>query len=173
MVPLSARHRPGVRIITAVTGLVLALTLYLPIAALAQPAPASIARVGVRVISPPTNHTLVGSVFAVDQSGQPLDDVSATPLMATIDGSPVTLSFAGRPTIALGVGFWLDSSASPQVRDALANALADGLREVDINRDTRRHRQHGQHRRLGAGQLHVVGDRAAAEPERGHPGRAR
>ena len=91
---------------------------------------------GVRVISPPTNHTLVGSVFAVDQSGQPLDDVSATPLMATIDGSPVTLSFAGRPTIALGVGFWLDSSASPQVRDALANALADGLREVDVNRDS-------------------------------------
>jgi hypothetical protein len=131
---LSARDRPGVRIVATVTGLVLALTLYLPIQAAAQPA--SIARVGVRVISSPTSHTLVGSVFAVDQSGQPVDDLSSAPLVTTIDGSPVTLSFAGRPAIALGVGFWLDSSASPQVRDTLANALADGLRDVDVNRDS-------------------------------------
>jgi hypothetical protein len=62
-------------------------------------------------------------------------DLSDTALAARVDGSPASLSLEGRPSIALAVGFWLDSSASPQLRDALANALADGLRDIDVNRD--------------------------------------
>jgi hypothetical protein len=108
----------------------------LPWQAAAQPAPPSIARLGVRVTSPPTSRTVVGSLFALDQTGTPVADLSAVQLAASVDGSPVSLSLAGRPSIALAVGFWLDSSASPQLRDAAANALADGLQGIDVNRDT-------------------------------------
>ena len=114
-----------------------AVWLCLPLGASAQTAtPLPIARLGVRVTSPPTSRTLVGSLFALDQTGQPITDLSPSTLMARVDGTPVSLSLAGRPSISLAVGFWLDSSASPQVRDAVANALADGLSEIDVNRDS-------------------------------------
>jgi hypothetical protein len=108
----------------------------LPLAVFAQTTPLPVARLGVRVTSPPASRTLVGSVFALDQTGQAVTDLSPATLMARVDGTPATLSLTGRPSIALAVGFWLDSSASPQVRDAAANALADGLSEIDVNRDS-------------------------------------
>ncbi|MBV9579356.1 MAG: hypothetical protein JO057_12275 [Chloroflexi bacterium] len=107
-----------------------------PEAAAQSAAAPAISRLGVRVTSPSTSRTLIGSLYALDQSGLPVSDLTPAALDATIDGSPVTLALEGRPSIALAVGFWLDSSASPQVRDAVANALADGVQGIDVNRDT-------------------------------------
>jgi hypothetical protein len=110
--------------------------LLVPLQASAQPAPRPIARLGVHITSPPTSRTLVGSLFALDPSGAALNDLSNAEVQARIDGAPATLTLEGRPSIALAVGFWLDSSASPQVRDSVANALADGLHDIDVNRDS-------------------------------------
>ena len=75
-------------------------------------------------------------MVAVDRDGQPLSDAETRTLQARVDGQLATLSLApGRPTIALTTAFLLDSSATPQVRDAVANAVADGLRAIDVNRD--------------------------------------
>jgi hypothetical protein len=126
-----------VRVGTALAWVLVAVWLCIPLATVAQTAsPLPIARLGVRVTSASTSRTVVGSLFALDQAGQPVTDLSSEALTARVDGAPITLALAGRPSIALAVGFWLDSSASPQVRDAVANALADGLREVDVNRDS-------------------------------------
>lgn len=130
------------RTIRAAVGLIvcfalLASSLGAPVAA-AQSAPSSsIARLGVRVTSDATSSTVEGSLFAVDASGQPISDLTPDGLQARVDGQPVKLSLSGpRPSIALAAGFWLDSSAAPQVRDASANALADALQVLDVNRDT-------------------------------------
>jgi hypothetical protein len=128
--------RKDLRTIAVLAWLVLGVSVCLPFQAAAQPAPPSIARLGIRVTSPPTSRTVYGSLFALDQTGLPVADLSPAELQPTLDGSAANLSLAGRPSIALAIGFWLDSSASPQVRDAAANALADGLQPIDVNRDT-------------------------------------
>jgi hypothetical protein len=107
------------------------------IGAAAQPAPSGIARIGVRVTSDAASSTVEGSLFAVDSSGQPVGNVSADALQAQLDGRPLQLSLNGpRPAIALAAAFWLDSSATPQVRDAATNAFADSVQSIDVNRDT-------------------------------------
>ncbi|MBV8717831.1 MAG: hypothetical protein JOZ65_22430 [Chloroflexi bacterium] len=105
--------------------------------ATAQTAQPGIARVGVRVTSDAASSTVEGSLFAIDSTGQAVQDLPADALQARVDGRPVQLSLSGpRPSIAMAAAFWLDSSATPQVRDAVANALAQGIQGVDVNRDT-------------------------------------
>jgi hypothetical protein len=99
--------------------------------------PPGIGRLGVRVTSDSSSSNVEGSLFATDSEGQPVTDLSPGALDIRLDGKPVQLSFVGRrPSIALAAAYWLDSSATPQVRDAAANALADGLQGIDVNRDT-------------------------------------
>jgi hypothetical protein len=103
----------------------------------AQQAPSNIARIGVRVTSDAGSSAVEGSLFAIDGTGQPVTDLSADDLQARVDGRPIRLALNGpRPAIALAAAFWLDSSATPQVRDAVADALADGVQGIDVNRDT-------------------------------------
>ena len=94
-------------------------------------------------------------------------------LQATLDGRPVDLSLLpGRPSIALAAAFLLDSSASPQVRDALANALAEGVQGLDVNRDTVAIVSTADTPPLGPGQLFDIRRRAPDSPQPGHPDRA-
>ena len=139
MAPVAAGHSRRVRIAAAVLALLVitAAGLCVPFGAAAQsPASPSIGRLGVRVTSPPASRTLVGSLYALDQASMPVADLSAADVQVSLDGAPAAVSLEGRPSIAVAVGFWLDSSASPQVREAAANALADGLQDIDVNRDT-------------------------------------
>jgi hypothetical protein len=141
MFALSARDH---RIIRAVGTLAILVALLGPLpsvygqaAAPSTQSAANISRVGLRVTSGPTARTVSALVYALDSSGQAISDLNPTALRATLDGRPIDLSLvAGRPTIALATGFLLDSSASPQVRDTLANALAEGIQGIDINRDS-------------------------------------
>ncbi|HEY2593141.1 MAG TPA: hypothetical protein VGK33_04505 [Chloroflexota bacterium] len=138
MDPVSPGHTRHVRVAAALAWTLVSVCFGLPRVASAQTTTATspIARLGVRVTSQPTSRAVVGSVFALDQAGQAIADLSPDSLTAQVDGTPTTLSLAGRPAIALAVGFWLDSSAPPQVRAATANGLADGLQEIDVNRDS-------------------------------------
>ena len=100
-------------------------------------ATSSVARLSVRITSPATARTVSGIVSAIDASGRAVTDLPPEALQASLDGKPAQLSLVqGRPSIALAAAIWLDSSASPQVRDAVANAVAEGVQGVDINRDT-------------------------------------
>jgi hypothetical protein len=141
MLALSPRTRRGVR---AVAGLGVFLVLLAPVhSALGQQARptdqarGTVERVAVRITSIPTAPTVSGVLVALDASGQPIANLEPAALQTTLDGRPVNLSLVqGRPSIALAVAFLLDSSASPQVRDALANALVAGVQGLDVNRDT-------------------------------------
>jgi hypothetical protein len=105
--------------------------------ATAQTPPPAVGRVGVRVTSDAASSTVEGSLFAVDSTGQPVQNLSTDSLQARVDARPVQLAFSGpRPSIAVAAALWLDSSASPQVRDAVSNALAQGIQGIDVNRDT-------------------------------------
>jgi hypothetical protein len=101
-----------------------------------QAAP-KISRVGLRVTSAATARIVSGVVVALDANSQAIPDLDSKALQATLDGRPIDLNLvSGRPTIALASAFLMDSSASPQVRDAVANALAEGVQGIDVNRDT-------------------------------------
>src|SRR5579864_364297 len=130
--------RPGRHGVTLVRVGVIVVGLALLVAwaqgASAQSTP--IARIGVRVTSPATSRGVEGALFALDATGAPVADLGGASLQARLDGNPLQLSLTGpRPSIALTAAFWLDSSASPQVRDAAVNAVADGLQSLDVNRD--------------------------------------
>jgi hypothetical protein len=113
---------------------VVVITLLLPLGVAAQTP--LISRLGVRVTSSGAARTVSGIIFGLDPSGRGIVDLRADALQASVDGRAVPLSvLSGRPSIALASAFFLDSSASPQVRDAVANALADGIRGADVNRD--------------------------------------
>jgi hypothetical protein len=120
--------------------IVLLLAVLLPAAsAFAQQAPPpGIARLGVRITTADAGQNVTGVLYALDASGQAVADPLGEGLRATLDGSLVSLMLlpGGRPSIALVVAFLLDSSASPQARTAVANAVADGLQGIDVNRDT-------------------------------------
>src|SRR5450631_7296 len=141
MESLTPRTRRGVR---AAAGLGMVLALLAPFStAIGQQAgptdqaPGRVARVTVRITSVPTAPTVAGVLVALDASGEAIADLAPGDLQTTLDGRPVDLSLVtGRPTIALAAAFLLDSSASPQVRDALANALATGVQGLDVHRDT-------------------------------------
>jgi hypothetical protein len=128
------------RTVHAAIALSLLLTFGTAVATAQTPQPQGIARLGVRVISDPTSNGVEGSLFAIDGVGQPVADLSADALQTRLDGRPVQLTLSGpRPSIALAAAFLLDSSATPQVRDAVSNALAQGVQGpqgVDVNRDT-------------------------------------
>jgi len=141
MLALSPRTRRAVRVIAGL-GIFCALSAPLH-SAFGQPAgptsqpPGRVARVDVRITSAPTAPTVSGVLIAFDASGQAMTNLEPGALQTTLDGRPVSLSLlTGRPSIALASAFLLDSSASPQVRDALANALAEGVQGLDVNRDT-------------------------------------
>lgn len=135
MEALRPRTRRGARL-AAGLGLFLALLTAAP-AALAQPATTGkVARVAIRITSDPTAPTVSGVLAALDASGQAIADIAPGDLQATVDGRPVDLSLAARPPIALTAAFLLDSSAAPQVRDALANALAAAVQGLDVHRDS-------------------------------------
>jgi len=125
-------------LVAAAIGLGLLSAAVLPLqGASAQSTSPAISRLGVRVTSDSASTTVEGSLFAVDAAGQPVADLHGEVLDARLDGKPVQLTLSGpRPTIALAAAFWLDSSASAQVRQALANATADGVQGIDVNRDT-------------------------------------
>jgi len=140
MEALRARTRRGAGV-AAGLGLLLALLASAP-TALGQPAGPTtraagrVARVAVRITSDPTAPTVSGVLVALDASGQAIADITPEDLQTTLDGRPVDLSLAtARPPIALAAAFLLDSSASPQVRDALAKALAIAVQALDLQRD--------------------------------------
>jgi hypothetical protein len=138
MEAVSPRTRRGVG---AVAGLGVLFALMAPMCTVfGQPvarADTQVARVAIRITSAPTAATVAGVVVALDASGQAVPGLAPGRLQATLDGRPVELSLqSGRPSIALVSAFLLDSSASPQVRNALANALAEGVQGLDVNRDT-------------------------------------
>jgi hypothetical protein len=141
MLALSPQARRGV---CAIAGLGVFFALLAPMpTARGQPAgptrqpQGSVARLAVRITSSPTAPTVSGVLVAFDTSGQAIVDLDPRVLQATLDGRPVELALLnGRPSIALAAAFLLDSSASPQVRDVLANALAEGVQGLDVNRDT-------------------------------------
>ena len=141
MEALSPRTRRGAWLVAGL-GLFVALLASAP-TALGQPAaptnqaPGKIARLAVRVTGDPTAPTVSGVLVALDASGQAIADLAPGDLQTTVDGRPVDLSLlTGRPPIALAAAFLLDSSASPQVRDTLANALAGAVQGLDVHRDT-------------------------------------
>src|SRR5207302_5009047 len=104
-------------------GLVFALLLPFESAAQTAQTP-SISRLGVRITSTGAARSVSGIIFAMDGSGRAIADLGADALQASVDNRPAQLSIqGGRPSIALAAAFLLDSSASPQVRDAVANAL--------------------------------------------------
>jgi hypothetical protein len=107
-------------------------------AAFGQTQPGGVVRLGMRLSnSIVSTRNVAGVMYALDGSGKPISDLSTAPLQAAVDDKPVNLSLVpGRPSIALAAGFLLDSSATPQVRDAVTNALADGVQSIDVNRDT-------------------------------------
>jgi len=141
MLALSPQARRRIR---ALVGLCVIFALLAPIhTALGQPAvptpqgPGTLARVGVRITSDPTAPAVSGVLIGFDARGEASTSLEPGALQTTLDGRPVSLSLVnGRPSIALAAAFLLDSSASPQVRDVLANALAEGVQSLDINRDT-------------------------------------
>lgn len=131
---LSVGYFPTVR---AAIGLSVLALFSLAAVAAAQPTAASIARLGLRITNDPGSSPVEGSLYAVDSGGRAVTDLSADVLQAHLDGRPIQLSLSGvRPSIALAAAFWLDSSATPQVRDAAANALVEAIQSVDVNRDT-------------------------------------
>jgi hypothetical protein len=100
-------------------------------------APRPIARVLTRITSAPADRTISGVLVALDSSGQPVTNLTPDELQAAIDGQPHGLTLAAaRPSIALAAAFLFDSTASPLVRSAVSNALAEALQGVDANRDT-------------------------------------
>ena len=141
MSPVIARG-PRVIRLGACVGLLLGLLLAFELVSAQQPAPgsqaaSSVGRLSLRISSPTTARTVSGIISAVDSSGLAVSDLSPDALQTSVDGKPVQLNLLpGRPSIALAAAFLLDSSASPRVRDAVANALADGLQGIDVNRDT-------------------------------------
>jgi len=95
-----------------------------------------VARVTIRITSAPTAPTVAGVLVALDAGGQAITDLAPGDLQKTLDGRTVDLTLVpGRPPIALTAAFLLDSSASPQVRDALSNALVEGVQGLDVHRD--------------------------------------
>ena len=138
---VSARGPRVIRVVACV-GLLIGLLLPFESVSGQQPAPASqaassVARLSLRISSPTTARTVSGIISAVDSSGRAVSDLSPEVIEASVDGKPVQLNLlAGRPSIALAAALLLDSSASPQVRDAVANALAEGVQGIDVNRDT-------------------------------------
>ncbi len=141
MLALSLQARRGVR---AIAGLaLLCASLGWTQVALGQPAvptnqpTGSVARVAVRITSDPSAPSVSGVLVAFDAGGQAISSIERGALQTTLDGRPVEVALLNaRPSIALASAFLLDSSASPQVRGALANALAEGVQSLDINRDT-------------------------------------
>ena len=81
-----------------------------------------------------TNFDPPGSVFTYPVSINNSTDKSRA-VELNVETVGLTLN-AGRPSIALASAFLLDSSASSPVRDSLANALAEAVGGLDINRDT-------------------------------------
>jgi hypothetical protein len=76
--------------------------------------PGSVARLEVRVTSPPAARIVSGVLVALDGAGQSLPDLDPGDLRITLDGQPANIALVpGRPTIALTTAFLLDSSASP------------------------------------------------------------
>src|SRR5579859_918750 len=139
-VTVSAQRRACVRLIGSA---VLLFCLGLPLqTAWGQAAPASapaagISRLGVRMSNPATVGSVGGVLYALDQSGRAVTDLNSSVLQATVDGKPTQVSLTGgRPSIALAAAFMLDSSASAQVRDAVANAFANSVQGLDARRDS-------------------------------------
>jgi hypothetical protein len=141
MLALSPRLRRRVRALAGL-GVFLALLTPMDTAFGQQAAPTSqaagrVARVAIRITSAPTAPTVSGVLAALDASGQAVVDLEPGALQATLDGQPVPLSLLpGRPSVAVTSAFLLGSSASPQVRDVLANAVAGAIQSLDANRDT-------------------------------------
>ncbi|HEV7662862.1 MAG TPA: hypothetical protein VGQ62_04950, partial [Chloroflexota bacterium] len=137
---MAARREASWVCLRVLIGLLASLVLPVTLAFGQQLAPAQslgvIARMSVRMTNQPAARTASGVLVALDRDGRPLDPLEPTALEASVDGSPTNLTFVpGRPSIALAAAFMLDSAASPQVRGTLANALADGLKGIDVNRD--------------------------------------
>jgi len=109
-------------------------------AAAAQTRPpdlAPVTRIVVRVTSAPTDPTVRGVLAAIDARGQAVADAAARGLQATLDGQPVNLQLSSdRPSVAVGVGLLLDSSANATVRTTLGTAIAIGLQDIDTRRDS-------------------------------------
>jgi hypothetical protein len=129
------------RWVRVAVGLGVGLALLLPFqTAFAQPTgqpDGSVARLELRITSTPTARTVSGVLVALDTVGQAIPDLDPSALQITLDNQPASLALVPvRPTIALAAGFLLDSSASPQVRDALANAVARSIQPLDANHDT-------------------------------------
>ncbi|HLZ30962.1 MAG TPA: hypothetical protein VKV73_26895 [Chloroflexota bacterium] len=136
----SERNR---RILRIVVGFGMLCALLSPLQVFGQTATPSpqasgkVAHLSMRVISDATAKNIAGVIVGQDANGQAITNLDPKSLQATLDGRSVELSLVqGRPSIAFAAGFYLDSAATPQVRDALANALAENVKGIDLNRDS-------------------------------------